>query len=161
MGKTASCRCRSGCNNRRCACLKNNEPCDENCGCVGCQNPLNGVDIEGLSVCTIQNIEQCKSLSEDELQEEYLLPCGHQRVVLEKLLGPYECKECEGEYWWFSFCWEQVVQEGDSWHCKVCGECRDWREWHCENCNRCTYGVTLPCEHCGAEGPLADMGEEF
>lgn len=159
MEKTASCRCKSGCNNRRCACLKNNEPCDENCGCVDCQNPLNGVDIEGLSVCTIQNIDTYNLLSEKELSAIYELPCGHQKVALEKLLGPYECTECEEEYW-YSFCWEQVVQDSVTWHCEVCGECRDWREWHCENCNRCTYGVTLPCEQCGAEGPLADMADE-
>lgn len=36
----------------------------------------------------------------------------------------------------FSFCrqpehWEST---NDTWHCRICGECRDWRESHCEQC---------------------------
>lgn len=50
----------------------------------------------------------------------------------------------------FSFCrdnqWESSEQ---TWHCRVCHECQDWREWHCKKCNKCTYGVSLPCEGCG------------
>jgi hypothetical protein len=49
--KEHHCNCKTGCANNRCACLRNNEPCDEECGCVGCQNPLNGVDVmRGYSI---------------------------------------------------------------------------------------------------------------
>ncbi len=128
MGKTVHCKCKSGCSNRRCVCLRNNEPCDESCGCSNCENPLNGMDVEALSICTIQNIEEYKDLSSDELEEKYKLPCGCEQVPLKDLLGDYICSKC-GEVYWYSF--------------------RDWREWHCETCHRCTYGVTLPCEGCG------------
>lgn len=149
MEKKASCQCKSGCQNRRCACLKNNEACGESCGCIECQNPLNGVDLEALSICAIQNIEIYKDLSEEELAEEYELPCECEAVPLRKLLKDYTCREC-GESYWFSFCWNDVVQYGDTWHCEICNQCRDWREWHCKRCNKCTYGVTFPCQHCGA-----------
>lgn len=58
--------------------------------------------------------------------------------------------------YWFSFCrrfpstpdgfW---VSDALTWHCWVCGECKDWREWHCGECNRCANEVSLPCEDCG------------
>jgi len=58
MEKAVHCKCKSGCSNRRCVCLRNIEPCDETCVCTDCKNPLNGVDVESLSICTIQNIEE-------------------------------------------------------------------------------------------------------
>lgn len=154
--KEVSCNCKSGCRNRHCACLKNNEPCGEGCGCVDCQNPLNGVDVAALSVCAIQHIEIYKALTAAELATEYELPCGDESVPLRELLKEYHCQGC-GETYWFSFCWNDVVQDGNTWHCEICRQCRDWREWHCANCNNCTYGVTLPCEHCGQPGPYGGM----
>lgn len=149
MKKTVHCKCKSGCRNRRCVCLGNNEPCDEKCLCMDCQNPLNGVDVEKLSICTLQNIEHYRELSEQELEEKYELSCGCEEVALKELLGEYRCSKC-GDVYWYSFCWDEVVQDGLTWHCEICGQCRDWREWHCKRCNKCTYGVTLACEHCGA-----------
>ena len=148
MEKTVHCKCKTGCNSRRCACLRNNEPCDESCRCSNCVNPLNGVDIEGLSICAIQHIEAHKNLSDEQLEEKFALPCGCEEVPLKNLLGDYSCSECD-EVYWYSFCWNDVVQDSCTWHCEVCGACRDWREWHCEFCNKCTYGTSLPCEHCG------------
>ncbi len=156
MEKRVHCSCKTGCRNRRCSCLNNNEPCDENCACIDCHNPLNGVDVDGLSICAVRNIEKYKALSEEELAEEYELPCECEVVPLKRLLKDYSCQEC-GESYWYSFCWQGVVQHGHTWHCQVCDACRDWREWHCERCNKCTYGVTFPCEHCGAEGPYAGV----
>ena len=148
MKKEHQCNCKSGCDNYRCSCLKNNEPCGEHCGCTNCQNPLNDVDVSGLTVCTIQNIQTYKHLSEPELDALLALPCGDTQAPLKELVKGYTCSGC-GEEYWYSFCWEEVVQDGDTWHCEICHECRDWREWHCEQCNKCTYGVTMPCEHCG------------
>jgi len=156
MMKFESCNCKSGCQNRRCVCLKNNEPCDENCGCANCRNPLNGVDIDNLSVCAIQNMEAYKALSTQELAALYELPCGHESVPLTQLLQEYACEECGGEDYWYSFCWRSVVQDSCTWHCEICNQCRDWREWHCENCDKCTYGITLPCEHCGNDSGMSD-----
>ena len=65
MEKTVHCKCKTGCRNRRCICFRNNEPCDENCGCADCNNPLNGVDRENLSICALQNIEEYTELSKD------------------------------------------------------------------------------------------------
>ena len=157
MNKTTGCNCKSGCLSRRCQCLKNNEPCGDGCGCVNCKNPLNGVDIEGLTTCAIQNIKQYKKLTKEDLEKEYELPCGCEEVALKHILKGYTCKECE-DLFWYSFCWDVVVQDSCTWHCEICGTCRDWREWHCEVCNKCTYGVTLPCEHCdNTEGNRFDM----
>jgi hypothetical protein len=156
MEKEVHCKCKSGCRNRRCPCLKNNEPCDEHCACTDCHNPLNGVDVDALSICAIQNIDEYKALSEEELAQEHELPCECETVPLRRLLKDYACQKC-GEVYWYSFCWGEVVQDSCTWHCDVCNECRDWREWHCKRCNKCTYGVTLPCQHCGAKGPYAGV----
>ena len=158
MIKEEHCNCKRGCENRRCACLKNNEPCDENCSCTDCRNPLNDVDVDSLSQCAIQNIETVKALSDEDLVVAYEMPCGHGNVPLKDLLKEYACPGCGGEVYWYSFCWNDIVQDSCTWHCEICNECRDWREWHCENCNKCTYGVSLPCQHCGAPAPYpADM----
>jgi hypothetical protein len=153
--KEHRCNCKTGCQTYRCNCLKNSEHCDEHCGCTECQNPLNGVDVGGLSVCAIQNIQVSKALTVRELETVYGLPCGHESVPLQALLGEYLCQEC-GEAYWYSFCWNSVEQDSCTWHCEVCHQCRDWREWHCRNCNKCTYGVTMPCEHCGNDDGVLD-----
>lgn len=160
MTKREHCNCKSGCQNNRCTCFKNNEPCDENCGCTNCQNPLNGVDVENLSICAVQNIQAYKALSAKDLAVAYELPCGHESVPLEKLLKKYECQEC-GEVYWYSFCWNRVVQDSCTWHCEVCRQCQDWRVWHCEICNKCTYGISLPCEHCGNDEGLEEFRRWF
>jgi len=156
MEKQHHCNCTTGCDTYRCTCLKNNEPCDENCGCVDCRNPLNDVDVENLTVCAIQNIDIVKNLTDQDLERRWELPCGDQSVPLRDLLGKYHCQEC-GEYYWYSFCWEMVVQDNCTWHCEDCHQCRDWREWHCEECGKCTYGITMPCEHCGNTSGMIDF----
>ena len=155
METKIACQCKSGCTNRRCVCLKNNQPCNDDCGCEDCKNPLNGADLENLSICAIQNIQRYKKLSKSQLEKRHALPCGCEEVSLEDLIPIYACSKC-GEEYWFSFCWNDVVQDNQTWHCEICGECKDWREWHCDNCNRCSYGVSLPCEHCGEDGPYLD-----
>jgi hypothetical protein len=157
MKKEMKCNCKSGCHNRRCACLKNNEPCGEECGCINCQNPLNDIDVDNLSICALQNIYIYKSLTQEDLNEKYELPCECEEVPLKSLLDDYSCTKC-GELYWYSFCWNEVVQDACTWHCEICKQCRDWREWHCDRCNKCTYGVSLPCEHCGKKGPYQGFG---
>ncbi len=158
MEKYSSCKCKSGCDSRRCACLKEGEPCSDACNCVNCQNPLNGVDTSKLSDCAIQHIDEYKQLSEIELKRKHQLPCECEQVPLEKLIGEYDCSKC-GETYFYSFCWKRVEQDSCTWHCTVCGTCKDWREWHCEGCNKCTYGVSLPCEHCNPDGDMIDDDE--
>jgi len=153
MKKTVHCKCKTGCKNRRCVCLKNNEPCDEKCKCTSCENPLNGLNVEDLTVCAIQNISEYKELSEAELEQKHRLPCECEEVPLEKLLNGHTCRKC-GELYWYSFCWDDIVDDGHTWHCEICNQCRDWREWHCEICNKCTYGLSLPCQNCDREGYL-------
>ncbi len=161
MAKVAKCSCKSGCANNRCACFKHNEPCGEQCDCTNCQNPLNGVDVDHLSLCAIQYFQKHPALSGEELARVFELPCEHEHVALKRLLNLYKCQTC-GEVYWYSFCWNRVEQDNCTWHCGVCRHCRDWREWHCDRCNTCTYGVSLPCQHCEGvesydEGELANM----
>ncbi|CAF1029596.1 unnamed protein product [Adineta ricciae] len=49
---------------------------------------------------------------------------------------------------YYSFCNEDLAEEGCDWHCSICKTCRDWREWHCDGCNKCAYGTTFPCPRC-------------
>jgi len=148
MVKTVHCNCKTGCQTKRCKCLKNNEPCDEKCGCNDCKNPLNNVKSNNFSTCALQNIKKYQKLTKKELNEKQALPCGCEDVPLIKLLNDYTCSVCD-EVYWYSFCWDEVVQDSCTWHCEICGECKDWREWHCPSCNKCTYGISLPCERCG------------
>ncbi len=110
------CKCKSGCINRRCACLKNGQACTDECQCQRCQNPLNGVDTTNLSMCVIQNIQAYKALSQTALNRAHQLPCEHANVPLKTLLTGYECTECSEDYS-YSLCWNEVVQENNSWHC--------------------------------------------
>lgn len=104
---------KSGCKNYRCACFK----------------------AQNLSACAFDNLQRVQSLSEARLQERIDLPCGHKEVPLKELLSMYFCKKCRVEYF-FSFCFGEVMQD-DTWHCRQCHICRDWREWHCSKCERC------------------------
>lgn len=153
-GVAELCSCAGGCKTRRCACLGRNRTCNDRCRCSDCANPLNGVDIEGLSACVIQNIQEFKNLDDVSLARKHELPCEGKSVALKDLLRGHKCSGCDGIYH-YSFCWNTPVDESCTWHCQICRTCRDWREWHCETCNRCTYGVTLPCEGCGRRSSLA------
>ncbi len=102
--------------------------------------------------CTLSNLKRYKTLSPEDLSKLYELPCSCEKVTLEDLLSNYECEEC-GEVYFYSFCWEDVVYENDTWHCKSCKTCRESSEWHCKSCNTCTYGLTLSCEECGKKSP--------
>ncbi len=151
-----SCSCRGGCSSRRCGCLRENRPCSDRCRCSTCQNPLNGVDVEALSLCAVQNIRIVAALDEVSLQRKHRLPCGHREVPLKQLLKGFLCSGC-GEVYWFSFCWNTPVEDSCSWHCDRCHQCRDWREWHCSTCDSCTYGVTSPCDRCGSREGVIEI----
>ncbi|MCP3996013.1 MAG: hypothetical protein GY722_13270 [bacterium] len=79
------CRCRSGCTTRRCSCLKAGRSCSSTCACTNCANPLNGIDVDSLSICAIQNIRTVKGLSEAALAELVPLPCGDRSVPLSRM----------------------------------------------------------------------------
>jgi hypothetical protein len=145
-----ACKCKTGCRQYRCDCLKSNKGCSEDCICIACKNPLNGCDTMRMSVCAIQHIKLVDNLKEEQLRKKYMLSCECAKVPLKSLIHPHDCPKCK-ETSWFSFCLQEVVQENDSWHCNICKSCRDWREWHCKKCNKCTYGVSLPCENCGSK----------
>lgn len=155
MYDNVKCNCKGKCENNRCACKKHRQPCTEECKCEGCKNPYNGVDVEEMHICSLDAIERYKKLTTRQLNKKYELPCECEKVALKDLLAEeeYSCSKCD-EYYYFSFCWDRVVQESVTWHCEDCKKCRDWREWHCDNCNKCTYGVTLPCEGCGASSGM-------
>jgi hypothetical protein len=152
MIKSVKCNCKGECRTRRCKCFRAGEPCGTKCGCKSCANPLNKVNVEQLSDCAIHNVTDYLELTDAELDALIEMPCGDAPVALRKLVKGYECPGCKEEYW-YSFCWNDVVQDSCTWHCDRCGQCRDWREWHCDVCDRCTYGVTLPCERCERSGP--------
>ncbi len=102
------CKCKGGCNDRRCACFKGNQGCNQDCQCSNCRNPLNGLDVGNLPICTMQNIKEYTSLTPTQLDKEYLLPCECEQVSLKNLIEEYECSNC-GEIYWYSFCWHGVI----------------------------------------------------
>jgi len=51
-------------------------------------------------------------------------------------------------HYYYSFCWNGLEQGECTWHCRICGDCKDWRDWHCKGCNTCRYGVSIPCSEC-------------
>ena len=63
-----NCKCKSGCANKRCPCIKASLKCSELCKCVGCQNPVDGVngneDNEADSDLDIYN--SCDDYNTDE-----------------------------------------------------------------------------------------------
>ena len=154
--QTDSCQCKGRCDSRRCKCLKNGRPCSDDCKCVDCKNPLNGMDVSKMSDCAIGNAEVVRSLTTDELAALIPLPCGHDPAPLSQLIGGFQCAGCKGEQYFYSFCYKAAEQESCTWHCSVCRTCRDWREWHCETCNRCTYGQSLPWDRCNSNSELFD-----
>jgi hypothetical protein len=115
------------------------------------------MDVSKMSDCAIGNAVKVKELTPDQLEELIPLPCGHDPAPLKSMIGGYNCADCKGEEYYYSFCFGTAMQESCTWHCSVCGTCRDWREWHCETCNRCTYGHSLPCERCSSSSSLADL----
>lgn len=154
--KSVSCNCKGRCDSRRCKCLKSGQPCGEDCKCSDCQNPLNGMDVTNMSDCAIGNAEKVGALTAGQLESLISLPCGHDPVPLKHLIGRYSCAGCNGEMYFYSFCFQSAEQEGCTWHCNDCRTCRDWREWHCPTCNRCTYGHSMPCERCEGKSELLD-----
>lgn len=46
----------------------------------------------------------------------------------------------------YSACAQGMVMSHNVWHCRTCGECRDWRIYHCGDCNKCQNNSKLPCE---------------
>jgi hypothetical protein len=63
MEKNVHCNCKTGCTNRRCICARNDEPCDDKCGCVDCKNPLNPEEIKKLLRFATETLEKYKELS--------------------------------------------------------------------------------------------------
>jgi hypothetical protein len=107
---------------------------------------------DSLTDCARSHIKEVYSLSEKALNKKYELPCECEKVALKGLLDDYECEACS-EIFYYSFCMGEVVYANSTWHCFLCGDCREDNEWHCKRCNQCTYGVTLPCENCGRKSP--------
>ena len=115
-------------------------------------NAVTSRDNEQLTDCARLHRTKSKSFSQKKLKQKQELPCGCEEVAIEDLLSDYQCQECNETYF-YSFCWGDVVQESETWHCISCGKCRDASEWHCKRCNECTYGLTLNCENCGRKSP--------
>jgi len=118
MTKNFYCHCSTGCHTLHCQCFKRGQPCDEACDCKNCNNPLN----QHISKCAVYQLEEYKQLPEEKLQVILELPCGCEQVPLYYLLAAYHCQHCHKSYW-YSFCYNEVVEEGSTWECEICGNC--------------------------------------
>lgn len=38
---------------------------------------------------------------------------------------------------YYSFCYDDLLDNDSYWHCAICKRCDKWRTWHCEKCNKC------------------------
>lgn len=149
MKKSNPCQCQSTCQTKRCTCLKEGRPCGLECRCQNCSNPFNKVaNAEQLSDCARDHIQQVLALPTEALDKQYDLPCRCASIPLKDLLQNYTCQRCNEPYY-YSFCFDGVMDTSSIWHCSVCGTCSDDGVWHCKRCNTCSYGLTLRCEHCG------------
>jgi len=110
-------------------------------------NPL-----DDLTECARHHLTKYAALAKRAGQETYELPCGCESATLADLADSYGCNDC-GQWAYYCFCIDEVLDEETTWYCKVCGKCRDTSEWHCKRCGDCTYGVTLPCDGCGKKSP--------
>ena len=148
MKKSAPCQCQSSCQTKRCACLQYGRACGSECGCKDCSNPFNKIENAAqLSDCARHNIKKLLALSDKALEKKIELPCRCTNVSLKALLEGYNCQSCDESYY-YSFCFDEVMDTNSMWHCEVCGSCCDDGVWHCKYCNRCTYGLTPSCENC-------------
>jgi hypothetical protein len=155
MNKNNPCQCQSECKTKRCPCLKEWRACSPKCQCHNCQNPFNQIDASvRLSDCARHNIKKVVTLSDVTLEKKYQLPCGHASISLKELLKNHTCQSCDEPYY-YSFCFDDVMDTNSMWHCGACGTCCDDGVWHCKYCNRCTYGLTLRCDNCGKKSPYA------
>ncbi|MBL8677093.1 MAG: hypothetical protein JNJ47_06720 [Alphaproteobacteria bacterium] len=73
-------------------------------------------EISDLTSCAADHIKKIKALTQKQRKKKYELPCGCEEVALADLTSDYECSECE-EIYFYSFCWDEVVQDNDTWHC--------------------------------------------
>ncbi len=153
MSLSNPCQCQSECKTKRCSCLKNGRACTEQCQCQQCNNPFNEIDAAVLlSDCARHNIKKVIALSDLALNKKYELPCGCASIPLKDLLENHTCQGCDEPYY-YSFCFNEVMDTNSMWHCRVCGTCSDDGVWHCKHCNKCSYGLTLRCENCGKKSP--------
>lgn len=61
----------------------------------------------------------------------------------------------------FSFCRDGWEQSNCTWHCRACGDCKDWREWRCSRCNECSDSLNNPCQECGGVSHSYDPRERY
>jgi hypothetical protein len=104
------------------------------------------------SECAVAHLRPIAKLTKEQLQQEYKLPCGCEKITLLELIQGYACSGCDEDYF-YSFCQKAVVESNNTWHCVTCGDCKEASERHCKFCNKCSYGLTLPCENCGKKSP--------
>ena len=71
------------------------------------------------------------------------------------------CVSLDGcDEYFYSMCRGNLEQSACTWHCKRCGQCRDWRTWHCKQCDVCNYGQSFPCPKCQPELHVHRMKRE-
>lgn len=112
-----------------------------------------GYEIKELAeTIRLQGLDHVKEEDQEEFEEEEDMEIVT-RALSDKGL----------HHMYYSFCGarEGLEQSTCSWHCRLCGECEDWRVWHCKGCNTCKYGAsTSPCDKCNPE-EYASMVRHF
>ncbi|KAM0798499.1 hypothetical protein BDR22DRAFT_375825 [Usnea florida] len=85
---------------------------------------------------------------------------AHIRALFRYGLGT-EDNDGEHRRFFYSFCRSNWEQSSCTWHCRACGECKDWRDWHCKRCNECSDGLNYPCQGCGGISQSYDPRERY
>ena len=75
-----------------------------------------------VSQCASHNETLYLGLSQQELDTPLVLPCGCKTLTLKQLTKSHRCESCDKLYW-YSFCLEKIVEEGETWHCEICAAC--------------------------------------
>lgn len=97
------------------------------------------INVNELSEWSRDNIRKLLALvAKGGLEQQVILPCRCQAVALRVLLlsESFLCQRCSSFYR-YSFCWGQIVEDDQTYHCEDCEDCYDWRDWAEESCRRC------------------------
>lgn len=63
--------------------------------------------------------------------------------------------------YYYSFCRRGWLKSSCAWHCRDCGECKEWRDWHCERCGECAFGSHIPCDGCGGVSERYEASSDY
>ncbi|KAK2961447.1 hypothetical protein BLNAU_3568 [Blattamonas nauphoetae] len=161
-----------------CPCLLAGEPCSPLCDCCGCNNPLNTLSIDKISICAQNNLLSylygiqtgywsevvgvpCENHLSEQVQNNHpeFKKHFHPTIRGNLLQDDFVCL-C-GAKPYFSFCSNSIVFYPKMYHCADCRTCRTDDFCHCYRCGQCHSGDINVCPYCSNKEPLDAWAERI